>query len=139
MAQVCGGSNFDFDAQRKHDAALKVLRRAADLWAMQGGDAVCTDTFIAILIRIYTSRLYGFPEGQSLEYWLSDVEKVQEDEVFRLLRAELSLAIEGWTLGNPEEPPTADALNAFECIFFQHGIYRRPPSPEFPKTLHEPA
>ena len=52
MAQVTGGTLFDFDWMRQHDAALKVMTRAADAWAAGGQGALSADAVLAVLLRI---------------------------------------------------------------------------------------
>jgi hypothetical protein len=154
MAQVCGGTTFDFVARRKHEAAQKVLSRAADIWAANEREALSVDSVIAIILRIFLSRWseYGGlrQEGRTLEQWLALVSTAQKEadtlvssvapaknvaDVLSLLSAEISFAAEQWSLGNPEQPPTAHALNAVEHILFKHKLVHRPPSPKLPTTV----
>ena len=151
MAQVCGGTTFDFIARRKHDAALRMIARAADLWSAQGAGAVSVDSLTAVLLRIFLARwsVYGgvSDETRALEAWLVVVGTAEQEaesfsaahprilEVVPLLRAELSSAADQWVLGDPEQPPTAHALNAIESILFSHRLSPRPPAPQLPTTL----
>lgn len=56
MAQVTGGSSFDYVAERKHQVAKKVLSRAADIWAIGGLDVVSLDSVIAVLLHIFLAK-----------------------------------------------------------------------------------
>ena len=153
MAQVCGGTTFDFEARRKHDAAQKVLSRAADTWAMHGQDSLSLDLVLAVLLRIFLSHwseYFDVPaETRPLESWPSFVGTAQQEaqslipaadapiiaEVLALLHAELSFAAEQWSFGDPEKPPTAHALNAIEHVLFTHRLTRRPGAAQLPTTL----
>lgn len=153
MAQVCGGTTFDYVAQRKHDAAQRVLSRAADIWANQS--ALDLDSLIAVLLHIFLSRWseYGNirQETLTLEQWLPRVARAHEEvhallpsatpaliaDVMSLLQAEVSSAAQQWALGDPEQPPTAQALNTVEHILFLHKLITRPPSPKLPITVRD--
>jgi hypothetical protein len=149
MAQVCGDSSFDYLWDRQHDVALRVLRKAADLWTSGGIDAVSSDRLIAVLFRIYLSEWPEFgglvPEARSLESWLQLVTTARQEllslrpnsdlAVLSRLDAELSFATEQWVIGDPESPPTAHAINAIEHILFSSKLTRRPPSPKMPTSL----
>src|SRR5438128_2068754 len=83
MAQVCGGTTFDFVARRKHDAAQRVLSRAADIWSKGGRDALSLDSVVAVLLHIFLSKWseYGGlrDEARTLEMWLPLVAGAQEE------------------------------------------------------------
>ena len=153
MAQCTGGTTYDYVAQRKHDAAQKVLSRAADVWAKDGCDALSLDSLIAVLLHIFLSKWseYGGvrKEVRTLKIWLSKVSTAQKEaatlvptrtpeaiaDVLSLLQAELSFAAEQWALGNPEDPLTAQALNAVEHILFSHRLITRPPNPKLSTSV----
>ncbi len=155
MAQVCGGTTFDYVAQRKHDAAQRVLTRAADIWARDGQAALKLDSLIAVLLHIFLSRWseYGGirQETLTLEKWLPRVNTAHEEihallpsatpavitDVMSLLQTELSSAAQQWALGDPEQPPAAQALNTVEHILFSHRLITRPPSPKLPTTVRD--
>jgi hypothetical protein len=155
MAQVTGGTRFDFVARRKHDAARKVLSRAADIWAARGREALSIDSAIAVILRIVLSQWSEFgglrQEVRTLENWLSLVGTARQEadtlaptvapttvtDVLSLLSTEISFAADQWSLGNPEQPPTAHALNAVEHILFTHKLIPRPASPKLPTTVCE--
>jgi hypothetical protein len=144
MAQVCGDSSFDYLWRRQHDVALGLLRKAADLWTSGGPDAV-----IAVLLRVYLSEWPQFGglirETRDLESWLRLVTTARQElsslrpgadaSVLGRLQAEFSFAVKQWTLGDPESPPTAHAINAVEHICFSSRLTRRPPSPKMPASL----
>lgn len=149
MAQVCGDTSFDFDWERQHEAALRTLRKAADQWAIKGADALPADAVIAVLLRIYLSKWprYGGikSEVRSLKSRLDTIISARE-ELLRLrpkvdlsilgsLANELSFAVNQWSLGDPELPPTAHVINAVEHVLFSNKLTRRPPSPKLPVTL----
>ena len=151
MAQVCGGTTFDFMARRKHDAAQRILSRAADLLATHGRDALDLDALIAVLLRIILSRWSEYrdlpDETRPLDAWMPLIgTSSQEAESFvsqhptvtdalPLIRTELSFAAEQWLLGDPEQPPTTHALNAIEHVLFTHRLSHRPPAPRLPTTF----
>jgi hypothetical protein len=153
MAQCTGGTIFDLAAGYKHDAARNVLSRAADLWAARGREALSVDSLIAVILRIFLSEWsqYGGlrEEGRTLEQWLPLVGTAQQEtearvppvatanvaDVLSLLLAEISFAADQWSLGNPEQPPTAQALNAVEHILFTHKLTHRPASSKLPTTV----
>jgi hypothetical protein len=149
MAQVCGGTTFDFEASRKHDAALKILSRAADIWAAGEHDSLSVDSVVAVLLQIFLSKCNVREEIRTLDSWLPLVTTAREQietffpaanpatvaETLTMLQAEVSEALEQWSLGNPEQPPTIHALNSFEHILFIHKFTTRPANPKFPKTL----
>ncbi|MDB6065447.1 MAG: hypothetical protein JWR26_1655 [Pedosphaera sp.] len=155
MAQVTGGTTFDFVARRKHDAARKVLSRAADIWAARGREALSIDSAIAVILRIVLSQWSEFgglrQEVRTLENWLSLVGTARQEadgllttvapntvtEVLSLLQTEITFAADQWSLGNPEQPPTAHALNAVEHILFKHKLLTRPPSPKMPTSVRD--
>jgi len=153
MAQVCGGTSFDFVALRKHEAAQNFLSRAADIWAASGREALSLDSVIAVILRIFLSEWseYGGlrQEARTLEQWLPLVGTAREeadalvspvapgkvDDVLAQLLVEISFAADLWSLGNPEQPPTAHSLNAVEHILFTHKLTSRPASPKLPTTV----
>jgi hypothetical protein len=156
MAQVCGGTTFDLAFRRKHDTAQKMLSRAADIWAANGRKALCADSVIAVMLRIFLSKWseWGvYPselrqEARTFENWLSIVDTAQQEahglskvapsiisDALLLLLAEISCAADQWSLGNPEQPSTAEALNAIEHILFSHKLTHRPASPKLPITV----
>ena len=153
MAQCTGGTIFDLAARYKHDAARNVLSRAADIWAASGLEALSLDSLIAVILRIFLSKWsqYGGlrEEGRTLEQWLPLVGTAQQEadalvplvapatvaDVLSLLLVEISFAADQWSLGNPEQPPTAHALNAVEHILFTHKLTHRPASPKLPTTV----
>jgi hypothetical protein len=155
MAQVCGDSSFDYLWDRQHDVALGVLRKAADSWAIGGPSALNSDAVIAVMFRIYLSEWPEYrgirSETRDLHVWLQVVPPALDEitarrpsadplalaTVLRAIEAECSCAITQWTLGDPESPPTAHALNAIEHILFTHKLTRRPGSPKMPTSLIE--
>lgn len=156
MAQVCGGTTFDLAFSRKHEAAQKMLSCAADVWATSGREALNPDSVIAVMLRIFLSEWseYGvYPgelrrEARSLQDWLSVAGTAQQEaeavckmapniisDALSLLLGEISYAADQWSIGNPEQPSTAQALNAIEHILFTHKLTHRPASPKLPTTV----
>lgn len=149
MAQVCGDSSFDYAWDRQHEVALGVLRKAADLWASNGVDAVSADALMAVLLRIYLSPWSQFGdntrERRDLDTWLQSVTSARDElatlhpgadpSVLSRLDAELSFAIKQWVLGDPELPPTAHTINVVEHALFSSKLTRRPASPKLPTSL----
>lgn len=156
MAQVCGGTTFDLVFSRKHEAAQKVLSRAADLWSTGGREKLSSDSVAAVMLRIFLSPWseYGANPGElrrearGLESGLSLVGTAQEEasrfsktqpstisDAIPELLAEISSAADQWSIGNPEQPSTAQALNAIEHLLFSHKLTHRPASPKLPTTV----
>lgn len=154
MAQVCGGTSFDLEYSHKHEAVQHVLARAADTWAARGREALNVDSVIAVVLHIFLSRWSEFghsrEEGLTLEQWLPLVGTAQEEaealvspmtpakqvaEVLSPLLSEISFAADQWSLGNPEQPPSAHALNVIRHILFTHKFTKRPASAKLPKTI----
>jgi hypothetical protein len=153
MAQVCGGTTFDFVARRKHEVAQKVMSRAADIWAAGGRGALDVDSVIAVILRIFLARWseYGGlrQEVRTLERWLPLVGTAEKEadalvsqvapaknvaDVLSQLSAEISSAAEQWSLGNPEEPPHRTRIERC-CI---HSIFAQTRSPSTkPKAAHD--
>ena len=48
-----------------------------------------------------------------------------------------SSAAQRSVLGNPEQPPIAQALNTVERILFSHKLITRPPSPKLLTTVRD--
>ena len=135
-------------------SAQHVLERAADIWAAHGREALNVDSVIAVVLHIFLSRWSKFghsrEEGRTLEQWLPLVGKAQEEaealvspmtpakhvaDVLSQLLAEISFAADQWSLGNPEQPPSAHALNVITHILFTHKFTNRPANPKLPKTI----
>jgi hypothetical protein len=149
MAQVCGHSSFDHLWNRQHDAALGVLRKAADVWTCGRVDAVSLDALVAVLLRIYLSEWPEFggiiSETRDLESWLQLVTTARQEleslrpradsSIVERLVEELSFAVRQWLLGDPESPPTTRAINAVESVLFSGKLTRRPASPNMPASL----
>lgn len=152
MAQVCGGSSFDFEAERRHQAAERILSQAADRWSSHGTTALSLDSVIAVLMCIYLSPNFSGlkSETRTLEQWLardyaqeeevlwvSQISVATRTEIQRQLKTELSFAVDQWSLGNPEQPPVHHALCAVERILFSKRLIHRPPKSNT-QTLSKP-
>lgn len=153
MAQVCGGSSYDYDWDRVHETALRTVRRAADIWAADGSTALAIDSLVAILLQIYlsepsASRNLAF-ETRGFDAWMESV-KTPSDEILDLrpnisaeihrravssLKSELSFAVEQWQMGNPELPTSAEALNVLEFVLFANRLTHRPQHFKSPTTF----
>jgi hypothetical protein len=156
MAQHTGGTAFDLAFNRKHEAALKILSRAADIWASSGREVLKPDSVVAVMLRIFLSEWseYGVyvgeleREARTLENWVSIVGTAQQEadglskvspniisDALSLLLTEISDAADQWSIGNPEQPSTAQALNTIEHILFAHKFTTRPANPKLPTTV----
>jgi hypothetical protein len=149
MAQVVGGTTYDFEWDRTHDAALEFLARTADRCAGVGTAKVAIDQVVAIILHIFGERYLNYT--RSPQYWARVAQDLPEElcrlkpelkpseveDVARQLQAEAKSAAEGWALGDPENPPTSDLLNVLEHILFHHRITRNPPKHPTPTSLRE--
>jgi len=150
MAQVVGGSMYDFEWDRKHDAALLVLSREADQCVGAGLDAHRSDRAVAATLRIFGDRFLNRNYSRSPEEWCRVVEDVPAEllrlkpqldlgeitEITQQLRSETAVAADKWALGDPENPPTADVLNVLEHVLFRHRVIKNPPKYRTPTSLH---
>ena len=148
MAQVTGGTIYDFTWDRKHDAALRILTRAADRCAGSGTAAVALDKILAVILNIFGDDL--FDQHRNPERWSRRVAQDLSTELYRLkpdlnpsdvadvaqqLQAEANSAAKRWALGDPENPATADLLNVLEHILFRHRIIVNAPKHQTPTSL----
>jgi len=86
-----------------------------------------------------------FRETRDLDSWLQLVTTARQElsslrpgadaSVLNRLEAELAFAVRQWSLGDPESPPTAHAINTIEHILFSSTLTRRPPSAKMPRSL----
>ena len=153
MAQVTGGSDFDFFWEQKAAGAWRLLREASDAWASGGEQAtdvgIVIDRFMKVL-----ARPGGWPSWVQL-YWpnrfLLDVPPPSAIDscvalsprcgvenasaAVQALRSIVSYASQEWILGHPEEPRTRDVLNEMLAVLWNHKIAPHPPSAAYPREL----
>jgi hypothetical protein len=148
MAQWKPGP-FDFVWRDKIDTTLRLLRSAADMWAMGGGAAVSSERVLAVLLRVFAAEWSPFDHAwdrvekiRPLCAWLPLVDG-SVAECLRLARrgntilpvavalaeAEevIKSAADSWAAGNPEEPSTFGTLSALVSVLFRHRLVQRPP------------
>ena len=161
MAQVCGGTNFDIVAERRHEAATKAFTGATGLCAKLGIASASIDSIRAVTLRIYLTPWNSwdgdsginrtFRESRHLEDWMTFVKTPEEEMLNRKLevnaeqaqtaldhlRMELRIATGQWALGDPEKPAVRDVVNAIEHILWQSRIRVQPPTAKHPQTLQD--
>ncbi len=156
MAQCTGGTSFDLAFERKHDVVLRLLTRAADLWATQGREALPPDSLVAVMLRIFLSEWSGYggrrgemeQEMRTLDAWIALVGTPSEEadpltappseqisSAISQLVIQVSSGADQWSMGNPEQPPTPHVLNAVEHILFSHKLTHPPPNPKLPCSV----
>lgn len=138
MAQVCGGTTFDFAWREQFEAGLRCLRAAADRWAAGGSDALPTEAVLAALVQTLNGGGYDL---HPLEDRLPAVGPLADecrrvrpllapDEAADVTVALIAVAIDAvtrWSAGNPEDPPVDAVLCRLVGTLFRHRLVRRPP------------
>jgi hypothetical protein len=153
VAQVTGGSDFDFFWEQKAAAAWRLLREASDVWASQGRGSL--DVAIALgRFMMILARPGGWPPLLQL-YWpprfllepppLAAADSVlmlsprcnpqQASAAIQSLLVILGKAADEWSIGHPEEPKTRDVLNEMLATLWQYKIAPHPPSKAYPREL----
>lgn len=149
MAQVCGGTTYDFEWDRTLATALPILRTSADRWACNGANSPSVEKAAALLVRVFVSywRKDYYSFSGTFEQAMSRVESLeQECQRFptKLRLQELAALVEelvktleyaalAWSDGDPEDPATEHVLNWIVDILFQFRLIRRPAKPSWPK------
>ncbi len=156
MAQVVGGTDFDFVWDDKTNRCLILLREAADLWATRGRNALDPERVLAAFLQVLARpglRVSGppswrwplrfFPDG-ALEFafpmdsckTLAPKESIDDlGESVELLKWSLAGAADLWALGDPENPTAKQILDSLLKIMWDRHLAVRPPSRQYPKGL----
>jgi hypothetical protein len=140
MAQVVGGTDYDFMWDRKINIVHDRIKDAADLWSKDGKNGFDVGTLISIILRIFSepwSSLTSAPqlkrETRRLDEWTQIITNPYEElcklktnqsgdivnDTLKSLLAETKLAANEWAIGNPEEPPTYHMLNVIIHVLFK--------------------
>ena len=150
MAQVTGGSDFDFPWNDKAIACLTVLREAADAWARNGIAAIAPTRVVAMLLRVVGRRVRDQAAPWSRPSWpvrfipewldtTTDSEEIPitlrsgksapvDSRTLAALDRLLEHSAQLWSLGNPEEPAPRDVLDGVHQILWRGRFAPRPPS-----------
>jgi hypothetical protein len=153
MAQVCGGTSYDFNWDRKLGTALKRLRQAADRWAADGRGGLEPSRVASVILAIFSAGWSGFDfeddrkdQIRSLARWLSVVQAPEIECRPLLPKADyptvqcavhsvvgvLEQAAISWSEGDPEDPPTEHVLNWMVGELHDLRARVRPPDPKLP-------
>lgn len=153
MAQVVGGSDFDFDWDVKTNRCLILFREAADLWASNGRNALAPEKVLAAFLyvlsqparpsrwpaRFFTDTTLEFAAPQqSCQSCKKLAPKRSMDDIAtsnELLNRSLGEAADLWALGDPENPATKQVLDSMLKLMWQRHLARRPPSRAYPDGL----
>jgi hypothetical protein len=146
VAQVTGGSDFDFVWDDKRNAALRVLREAADLWATRGRQIVQVDRVVAAFMQVLAWPQRGLwwsprwplrflneaatmpPSPIQSCLTLAPARKPEEcAAVVKALEEAISEAADLWALGDPEKPVTLRYLEVLLGILWNRRVAPRPP------------
>lgn len=141
MAQVCGGTTYDFEWDRVKDAALNALRRAADGWAYRGPEAYWLENVAALIIHhlaayrrqdVYGSFRQQLDNMVALEHELQGFRrKLALDDLICVrdrVRKTLENAVAQWAEGDPESPATERVLNDIIGVLFEYRLIPRLPT-----------
>jgi hypothetical protein len=154
VAQISGGSDFDWVWEEWENALLRLVREAANTCARSGVTSIdperLTSVLFCVLARPRPSSLwYGPPtwpvrflDGVSetppvseslgaLGVPLGEESAVVVTEVARIFRK----ATTSWSDGDPEEPTTRDCLREVLEYLWARRIVPRPPSRAFPRGV----
>jgi hypothetical protein len=130
--------------------ALRILRSAADAWSWQGDSAPQVEE----ILKVLHYALFNPWTGESMPLSLASCiaragplaaecalsKQMRSPEKAKAAVAELrqilTTAMERWSTGNAEEPPTERVLHAFALAMFHHGLVRRPPPPHIEEEVH---
>ena len=156
MAQHTGGTSYDSVWDRKLWTAVKNLRAVADGCAAGACDPKDPDRVVAVVLAVLSARWsrYEWPwereqQVRSVRDWISSVESAEVESrrlfqtahnetisaVVALLVTIIDRAIESWSAGNPEEPPTDAVLNCIVAQLHNYHASVRPPDPKLPLQI----
>jgi hypothetical protein len=154
VAQVLGGSDFDFVWDDKTNAALRVLREAADVWATRGRMKLDTQRVIGVFMEVLARPQKGLwwsyrwpvrflgeeaeapPDAVDSCRALAPSRAVEEYvKVTLALHRSLCEAADMWALGDPEKPSTREQLASMLEILWQERVAPRPPSKHYPEGV----
>jgi hypothetical protein len=139
VAQVTGGSDYDFVWDEKVEAAMALIREVSDAAAMDRLTDVPEDFVIAALLKTLAYPVK--PRIRKVREWEGVARSIVEElkllrESARLddcqtmeheLRQILSQAIGSWEEGDPENPRTDAVLNDMVAALFKRKFVYNPP------------
>ena len=151
MAQVIGGSDFDFVWDDKTKTALRLLSEAADLWARGGRDALEHGTALAVFLTVlawpqrglwwqpqWPLRFFDAPPRNELPAPADSCRALAPtcscedvDKAIRNLECSWREAADMWSLGDPETPQARAVLQSMLEILWEKGIAPRPPGRQY--------
>jgi hypothetical protein len=152
VAQVVGGSDFDFAWDDKTNRCLILLREAADLWASEGRNALDHEKVLAAFLqvlakpvrwrsrwpaRFFTDTTLEFATPQQSCQSCKELAPKKSAKDFELsiegLQRLLREAAELWALGDPENPTTKQVLDSMLNVMWSGQLAPRPPSRAYPE------
>jgi hypothetical protein len=136
--------SFDFDWRERLHTALRLVRSAADRWALGGAPALDIDQVLAVLLQALSAPRTAF-DVRPLDQWLTSAGSLEASvlsldrnqkegsvvAMARDLHDLLELAVNGWSAYGAETPPTEEILLQIVRVLFYRGLVRKPP----PKVL----
>ena len=154
VAQVVGGTNFDFAWDGKTNRCLILLREAADFWATKGRNALDPEKVLAAFLQVLAEPVRWrsnwparFFTDTRLEFWLPQqscqccrelAPKRSTEDVatsIELLDGLLREVADLWALGDPENPSTKQVLDSILEVMWNRHLAPRPPSRAYPEGL----
>jgi hypothetical protein len=150
MAQVIGGSDFDFVWADKIEATTLLMQEFSDLVAARSHEETSADKIIPVILKIFALQYswYGNPRRRALSDWQAAMKPVQQelkglksraseselDSIESQLSDLVTSAIAGWREGDPEFPKTEAVLNDMVRILFTNRFIKNPPRSDLERT-----
>lgn len=156
MAQVTGGSDFDFVWEERVNVSLALLREAADAIAARGSSALqpvlVVESLLAVLFNpLPANSIWGRPQwpvrffddksqlprsaSESLDQLEAPRPRPDSDEVVAALTSVVVSATTSWGLGDPESPNTRIVLQELLDILWRRRLIPRPPGKAYPRGV----
>ena len=154
MAQVTGGPNFDIAWEEWSNAALRLVREAADVYAKSGANALAPATVSAAFLSVVARRLPTNPffvpkwpvrwfdggnaippAAESFKKLMTSGSVVQSEQIAANLEEVIQRASTSWVDGDPESPATREVHRELLAILWAHRLVPRPPTNAYPRGL----
>jgi hypothetical protein len=152
LAQVTGGPNFDIAWEEWSNAALRLVREAADTYARAGADALAPASVSAAFLSVVTRPLptnpffvpkwpvrwfdgsYEIPPAaESFNKLITSGFVVRSDQIAANLDDVIRRASTAWADGDPESPATRDVHRELLAILWADRLVPRPPTKAYPR------
>jgi AcrR family transcriptional regulator len=141
---------FDVAWDEQVQSSLRLLRKAADRWLLDGVEPEDVHQILANLVQGLAAKPTEFefkcyrvparclpdllddctiPLQTQIERLLGTRKRASAAAIAEELRASLESAAQSWIVHGAQTPPTGQILLQLISLLFHHGIVRRPPPP----------